>query len=78
MHAASSNDKDTRPQFVSTGSLPTPEQVEALVREAYARYKADSQGEVSQVYPALARVPHDLFGICIISSRGNVLSLIHI
>src|SRR5512139_3833190 len=58
--------------YISTGHLPTPEQVNALVAEAYARLKTNTEGEVSQIYPALARVPSDLFGICVVGARGNV------
>jgi glutaminase len=58
--------------FVSTGHLPTPEQVQSLVAEAYARYKSNTEGENSQVYPALARVPRDLFGICMVGTSGKV------
>src|SRR5690606_20483488 len=61
--------------YISTGHLPTPEQVNALVVEAYERYKDNTEGEVSQVYPALARVPHDLFGICIVGASGNLYAV---
>jgi glutaminase len=60
------------PAYVSTGRLPTPEQVRALVAEAYARYKSTGEGANSQVYPALARVPSALFGICVVGTSGNV------
>ncbi|HYN38435.1 MAG TPA: glutaminase A [Rhodospirillales bacterium] len=65
---------DDEPDFshISTGQLPTPEEVSALVAEAYSRYKANGDGQVSQVYPALARMPAHLFGICIVGTRGNV------
>jgi glutaminase len=58
--------------FVSTGHLPTPETVAALVAEAHARYKSNTEGENSQVYPALARVARDLFGVCVVGISGNV------
>lgn len=58
--------------FVSTGELPTPEDVAALVNEAHARFADVGEGQVSQVYPALARMPADLFGICIVSAAGRV------
>src|SRR5215467_14260547 len=58
--------------FVSTGHLPTPDSVKALVAEAHARYKSNTDGENSQVYPALARVPRDLFGVCVVGISGNV------
>jgi glutaminase len=73
---------ETRPEeregagrYVSTGHLPTPEQVKALVAEAHARYKSNSEGENSQVYPALARVASDLFGVCVVGCSGNVYAV---
>src|SRR4030095_13306203 len=57
---------------VSTGQLPSPEQVRRAVDEAYQRYRAATGGENSHVYPALARVPADLFGICAVGTRGGV------
>jgi glutaminase len=58
--------------YVSTGQLPSPERVRALVKDAYERFKSNTDGENSKVYPALARVPSDLFGICVVSASGNV------
>ena len=63
---------DDEAGYVSTGHLPSPEQVERLVQGAYDRFKSNDEGENSQVYPALARVPRDLFGICVVGVRGNV------
>jgi len=61
-----------RAAFVSTGHLPPPELVRELVAEAHARFKGHTEGESSKVYPALARVPSDLFGICVVGTNGNV------
>ena len=58
--------------FVSTGHLPSPEQVKALVGEAHTKFKSNTDGKNSQVYPALARVPSNLFGICVVGTSGNV------
>jgi glutaminase len=58
--------------FVSTGRLPPPENVRRLVDEAHARFAAVAEGEVSQVYPALARTPADLFGICVVGTDGSL------
>ena len=58
--------------FVSTGALPPQEQVHALVDEAYARYGAVYDGAPSSVYPALAEVDPDLFGISVASVGGEV------
>ena len=58
--------------FVSTGHLPTPERVTALVSEAHAQFKSNTDGENSQVYPALARAASELFGVCVVGVSGNV------
>lgn len=58
--------------FVSTGHLPSPEQVRRSVEEAHERYRTVTEGENSQVYPALARVPAGLFGICAVGTSGSV------
>jgi glutaminase len=56
--------------FVSTGELPRAELVRQLVAKAHERYRADDDGATSQVYPALARVRADLFGICVARITG--------
>jgi len=61
--------------YVSTGRLPAAERVRVLVAEAYERYKSVTEGENSKVYPALARVPSDLFGICVVGTGGNVYAI---
>ena len=61
--------------FVSTGHLPTSEQVMALVDDAHGRFKSNTEGKNSQVYPALARVPSNLLGICVADTSGNVYSV---
>ncbi len=60
--------------YVSTGRLPPPEQGQALVDDAHARFAGITEGEPSDVYPALARVPSDLFGICVAGVTGNVFT----
>jgi glutaminase len=58
--------------YVSTGHLPPPEDVQALVTEVWERFRGDTDGQNSQVYPALARVERDLFGVCIVGVSGRV------
>jgi glutaminase len=58
--------------YVSTGHLPSPEQVRRSVDEAYERYRTAAGGESSRVYPALARVPAGLFGICAVGTSGSM------
>lgn len=62
---------EDRPAFVSTGHLPTEDQVMRWVGEAHARFRSNAEGQTSQVYPALARVPADLFGLCIVGTNGK-------
>jgi glutaminase len=64
-----------KPSYVSTGHLPTPEVVRALVDEAHERFKSVTEGKNSEVYPALARVPGELFGICVVGTSGNVYAV---
>jgi glutaminase len=63
---------DSYEAYVSTGHLPTPEKVKALVSEAHQRFKSNTEGKNSNVYPALARVPSELFGICVVGTSGNI------
>jgi glutaminase len=60
--------------YVSTGHLPDPEAVQSLVTEAHKRFRSNTQGKNSGVYPALARVPSRLFGICLVDTAGDVYS----
>jgi glutaminase len=60
--------------FVSTGELPERDLVESLVREAHERYRANRDGEIARVYPALASVPVDLFGVCVAGTSGAMFA----
>lgn len=60
------------PPFVSTGHLPGNERIDALVSEAHARFRGNTEGFNSQVYPALAAVPSSLFGVCVVGTDGSV------
>jgi glutaminase len=65
----------SEPSYVSTGHLPTAQVIKALSDEAYEMYKSNVDGTNSHVYPALAKVPSDLFGICIASTNGDVYTI---
>lgn len=60
------------PAYISTGHLPEPEITLSLVFEAHQRFKTNADGHLSQVYPAFARVPADLFGVCVASTGGRI------
>lgn len=65
-------DHDPTMMPVSTGHLPPGTQVQVLVEAAYTRYQGNQDGTQADYYPALARVPGDLFGICIVGITGAV------
>ena len=71
---ASADDISDYP-YVSTGQLPPAEVIVRLVDEVHARYKSNTDGKNSQVYPALAEVPSGLFGICVVGTNGGVYSV---
>jgi len=61
-----------RGRYVSTGHLPSPRQIQSAVDEAYRMYGPEDSGATSQTYPALARVPGHLFGICVAGISGRI------
>jgi glutaminase len=66
-----SDQADTGRHYVSTGHLPPPDVIAALVAEAHTRFKSVADGKQSDVYPALARVPSELFGVCVVGTNGR-------
>lgn len=63
------------PAYVSTGHLPEPELIRSLIAAAHEQFRSNREGQNSQVYPALARVPDDLFGICVVGTSGSVYAI---
>jgi glutaminase len=58
--------------FVSSGTLPTSDEVERLITSAWSTYRDVRGGALSQVYPALTRVDPDLFGIALCGTSGRI------
>jgi glutaminase len=58
--------------YVSTGHLPEPEMVQKLVSDAHRRFNSNGDGQNSQVYPALAEIPAELFGISVAGTSGHL------
>jgi glutaminase len=75
MTTTASTGEPDKPWYVSTGCLPPPDRVTTLVAEAYNRFKSNAEGKISTVYPALARVPSNLFGVCVAGTSGNVYAV---
>jgi glutaminase len=67
-----SADATAEAPYVSTGRLPSPEIVRALVSDAHERFGSNRDGTVSETYPALAQVPKDHFGLCVVGVSGAV------
>ena len=69
--------------FVPAGALaqskspvaPTREQVEATVREAFQKFQNDTTGKNADYIPYLAQVDSNLFGIAIVTTDNQVLTL---
>lgn len=66
---------DPENAYVSTGDLPPADATARLVAEAHERFASVELGRVSQVYPALARVPEKLFGICVAGADGRIFAV---
>ena len=66
------SDPDRPGSYVSTGHLPPPDRVAALVEAAYGKFKSNREGQRSSVYPSLAAVREDLFGICVAGTGGRL------
>lgn len=60
--------------LISTGQLPDSTLIRKLVKTAYERFKSNQDGQQADYYPALARVPADLFGICVVGIDGALYS----
>jgi glutaminase len=69
---SSDSSDTTSASYVSTGHLPSFETVAALVKSAHERFRDNTEGTVSDVYPTLARVPADQFGLCVVGTNGAV------
>src|SRR5262245_33672320 len=54
---------------------PRRELVEAVVREAYTKFKSDTNGKNADYIPYLAQVDSKLFGIAIVTTDNQVLTL---
>jgi glutaminase len=57
---------------VSTGQLPTADEIQHQVDDAFARLRQESGGEVADYIPGLADASPDLFGLCVAAVDGNV------
>jgi len=54
---------------------PRKEQIQAIVQEAYNKFKGDTRGKNADYIPALAQVNPKLFGIAVVSSDNQVITV---
>lgn len=71
MHSPASIAKPVEWPYISTGHLTQPESVQKLVSDAHARFKSNTEGQISQVHPALARVPSEAGSDRLVHKRGE-------
>lgn len=62
----------TSPSQVSTGHLPLSDRATTLVAQARDRFQSVDQGKVADYIPALAQVPRELFGVCVVGVDGSI------
>jgi glutaminase len=65
----------TSGEAVSTGSLPGPERVTELLKEAYAKYRDLDDGKVADYIPSLAAADPALFGLSVCGVAGASTSV---
>ena len=63
---------DPATERVSTGTLPSDADVQALITAAYERYRRVDEGAVADYIPALAAASPSAFGVCVAGVRGRV------
>ena len=66
---------ETDEGYVSTGTLPTRDEVRLLIETAYERFRGEGGGKVADYIPALAEVDPSLFGICVANTRGDAFAV---
>jgi glutaminase len=60
--------------FVSTGTLPSRDEVRAVVETAYARFRGERSGRVADYIPALAEADPEAYGLCAAGTRGETFA----
>ncbi len=68
------NDRPT-PEWVSTGSLPSDLEIQAIVSTGYERLRHLDEGRVADYIPALAEASPDAFGVCVAGVHGRVFAI---
>jgi glutaminase len=62
-------------EWISTGRLPSDEEIRSIVETGYERFRHDEGGHVADYIPALATASPDAFGVCVAGVHGRVFAL---
>ena len=63
------------PGWVSTGSLPSDEEIQTIVSTGYKRFRHVDEGTVADYIPALAEVSPEAFGVAVAGVHGRVFAI---
>jgi glutaminase len=61
-------------RYTSAGRLPEAAEVQSAVDDAWRRFRASTGGALSTVYPALAAMDPQLFGIAVVGTTGRTFT----
>jgi glutaminase len=75
MLGSSSNQGSIHAQQKRSAVAPAPERVEAVVREAYEKFRSDTSGKNADYIPYLAQVDSKLFGVAVVSTDNHVFEI---
>jgi glutaminase len=75
MLGSSSNQGSVHAQQKRSPVAPSSERVEAVVREAYEKFRSDTNGKNADYIPYLAQVDSKLFGIAVVSTDNHVFEI---
>jgi glutaminase len=73
--ALSDHENEHAPERVSTGSLPSDAEIQAIVSAGYKRFRHIAEGSVADYIPALAKASPDAFGVAVAGVRGRVFTI---
>ena len=72
---SSSNQGSIHAQQKRSPVAPSSERVEAVVREAYEKFRSDTNGKNADYIPYLAQVDSKLFGVAVVSTDNHVFEI---
>jgi glutaminase len=75
MLGSSSNQGSIHAQQKRSPVAPSSERVEAVVREAYEKFRSDTSGKNADYIPYLAQVDSKLFGVAVVSTDNHVFEI---